>query len=113
MKSVTIEWRGSEMSTVKDIIETMREKGAPAGMVLEFMVIDHWYEKNYGKIYTARPPYRFTLRHYQAFSLRQLLLRFHATNLLDDVLRNSIVAEIDAGLQLRTSHSHSPQLLLT
>lgn len=106
----TVEWQGAEMAAVNNLCETLRDTGPPVGLEWAGMVIEHWYEKNYGKIYNARPPYRFVLKDYQAYAIRMLLLTVGLRNLIEDVIRNAIIADLDAGLQLRL---HQNQLLLT
>jgi len=112
-RQYNIDLSGAEMSATANLLETLREVGPPAGLEWAGMVMAWWYEKNYSKIYTARPPYRFRMKDYQALALRQLLLTVGLRNLVEDAIRNGLVAELDQQLQHKaiTLNSNQQKLL--
>ena len=99
------------MSTITNLCETLREVGTPAGLEWAGMVIAWWYEKQYSKIYNSRPPYRFKLKDYQALALREMLLSVGMRHVLDDVIRNSIVGQLDQQLPTISVNSNLTKLL--
>ena len=112
-KDSKIEWAGAEMSAIANLLETTRQVGPPAGLEWAGMVMEWWYEKNFAKIYNTRPPYRFKIKDYQALALRQLLLTVGLRNLVEDAIRNGLVAELDQQLQHKaiTLNSNQQKLL--
>lgn len=70
----------------------------PLNNGLYTMILRHFFNKNYAKIYNRVPPYKFRLKDFEAFALQKVLLQTGLENHLADALRNGVIAELDQQL---------------
>jgi len=97
MEKVKVFWDGYSMAAIANLCDTLSTY-TPEGHSLERLVVLEWYEENFTKILRGEKEFKFKLKQSQAYAFRRLLLVVGMNNLIEDAIRNIIVAELDRNL---------------